>query len=381
MALFKNMSITYQGMALFAKAQAGQEIHFTKMQVGGGQIGTQNPATLISLIDSKLDIPITSITPNPELKSATIIGNITNKDVKEALYICEMGLFAKDPDAGEILYGYASCGQYGDYYAPEAQGPYNWQYQISAAIGNAANVTAELSQLNWDYALMNSTTDFIHLKGGNQKEINKSIDNKFKEVVSSLDDKALKSDLGNVNDTSLDSSLKGKSLTQMAKVLFQNADNAQKGISTVIGSPLSASDTLTSQINKIQGLKNTFASNLTNQGQASNGNESLQNLINKIPSIFTGKKFAKGLFNKPYQINGLDFKPNLIAFYAKNFKPGYISDYALYISSELAYLVNRDSINVYFDSSPFFGKITVLDDGFKVVDARTDSECGWVAIG
>jgi len=182
------MAITNQGMALYAKAQAGQEIHFTKMQVGSGQIETQNPVTLLALLDPKLDVPITSITANPEMKSATIIGNITNKDVTEATYICELGLFAKDPDEGEILYGYVSAGQYGDYYAPEAQGPYSWQYEINAAIGNAANVTAEVSRLNWDHSVINSNKTFLHLTGGNQKEINKSIDDNLESVTKQLAD-------------------------------------------------------------------------------------------------------------------------------------------------------------------------------------------------
>lgn len=202
MALFKNMSITYKGMALYAKAQAGQSIRFTKMQVGSGQIGTQNPATLITLLDKKLDVPITSITANPEHKSATIVGNVTNTNVTEAIYICEIGLWANDPDEGEILYGYANCGTYGDYYAPASQGPYSWQYEIGAAIGNAANVTAELSQLSWDYGLRNSNTSFIHLKGGNQKEINKSIDDSFKILngTGELKEKANKSDFDNFKD-------------------------------------------------------------------------------------------------------------------------------------------------------------------------------------
>ena len=185
MALFKNMYITSKGMELYAKAQAGQEIHFTKMQVGSGQIETQNPVTLLALLDPKLDVPITSIVPNPEFKSATIIGSITNRDVKEALYICELGLFAKDPDEGEILYGYVSAGQYGDYYA---QGPYSWQYEVNAAIGNAANVTAELSELQWDYGVINSNRYFLHLIGGNQREINKSIDETFDKVIKDAED-------------------------------------------------------------------------------------------------------------------------------------------------------------------------------------------------
>lgn len=183
MAIFKNMAITHKGMALFAKAQAGQKITFTKMRVGSGDIGTQNPATLNKLVQGKLDVPITSISPNPELKSATVIGNVTNTGLLEPVYICEIGIYATDPDEGEILYGYSNSGTFGDYYAPESQGPYSWQYQISVAIGNAANVTVELTELNFDYGLTNTNTAFMVIKGGNQKEINKNIDENLNRIA------------------------------------------------------------------------------------------------------------------------------------------------------------------------------------------------------
>ncbi|EGT5649334.1 hypothetical protein [Clostridium botulinum] len=248
MALFKNMAITNQGMALYAKAQAGQEIHFTKMQVGSGLIETQNPVTLLALLDPKLDVPITSITANPEMKSATIIGNITNKDVTEATYICELGLFAKDPEEGEILYGYVSAGQYGDYYAPEAQGPYSWQYEINAAIGNAANVTAEVSRLNWDHSVINSNKTFLHLEGGNQKEINKSIDNLFQ---------SFKSDLADIT-TDEDRLTENKTITGAINELFTFASNGKIKIATAItgkGVQASGSDSFDTLSNKITSIK------------------------------------------------------------------------------------------------------------------------------
>lgn len=176
MALFKNMSITGRGMALYAKAQAGKPIVFTRMQVGSGDIGTRNPASLTELVKEELDVPIASISPNTELKNATIVGNVTNSTVTKAIYICELGLFATDPDEGEILYAYSSAGGQGDYYAPASQGPYSWQYQIAAAVGNAANVTAELTELSYDNGLINSNAYLITLTGGNQKELNRSID-------------------------------------------------------------------------------------------------------------------------------------------------------------------------------------------------------------
>lgn len=186
MAIFKNMYITQKGVSLYVKAQAGQQIKFTKLQVGSGQIEDRNPMTLTALLEPKLDVPIVSIIANSELKSAAILGKITNKNVKEAMYICELGLFANDPEEGEILYGYVSAGQYGDYYAPESQGPFSWEYQVNASIGNAANVIAEICELDYDYTLLSTNKSLLYLKGGNQKEINKSIDNLFGSVKSDL---------------------------------------------------------------------------------------------------------------------------------------------------------------------------------------------------
>lgn len=186
MALFKNMIITNKGMALYTKAQAGKPIIFSKIKVGSGQIGTQNPATLTTLVHEEMDVSITSITPKTDLKTAVIIGNVTNENVTEAVYICEIGLYATDPDEGEILYGYASCGEYGDYYAPYSQGPYSWQYEINAAVGNAANVTAEISVLTWDYAITNSNS-FSRITGGNQKELNLSIDSHINTLYNNIE--------------------------------------------------------------------------------------------------------------------------------------------------------------------------------------------------
>lgn len=197
MADFNNMLITTKGKVLYAKAQAGKQLKFTKLMAGSGDVGTQNPETLVALVKPKYDFGIQSITPNPELKTATISCMLNNSNIEEAAYICEMGLFAEDPDEGEILYAYTNAGKYGDYMAPASQGPYSWNYQINAAIGNAANVTVELSNLTYDYGVINTNTTFSHLKGGNQKEINKCIDTIIKDILINIPDI---SDIKNWND-------------------------------------------------------------------------------------------------------------------------------------------------------------------------------------
>lgn len=180
MADINNMVLTEKGEVLYAKGQAGATIHFTKMMVGAGDIGSVDPQTLTSLINGKFNIGIQSKSVNTAQKVALISGTFTNENITEAIYICEIGLFAEDPDEGEILYSYASAGAKGDYMSPASNGPYSWNYQVYAAIGNAPNITVTLSNLQYDTSVINSNTTLVIIKGDNQKAINQSIDNKFK---------------------------------------------------------------------------------------------------------------------------------------------------------------------------------------------------------
>lgn len=180
MAVFNNMVITAKGEDLYNKVQAGIPLNFTKMKIGSGQLAeSDNPETFTVLKDYKFDVSISSITQNTQLQVAIISGTINNTTITEGQYICELGLFAEDPDEGEILYGYTNAGTLGDYIAPNNKGAFAWNYQVNAAVGNAAEVTATVSSTTFDYAVASSSTTFAIISGTNQKEINQSIDTTF----------------------------------------------------------------------------------------------------------------------------------------------------------------------------------------------------------
>lgn len=126
-----------------------------------------------------------------------------------------------------------------------------------------------------------------------------------------------KADIGNINDVTLPLELKGKSLTEQTKQLFQFASDGKSGIATVVGSPLLATDTFQQQKDKLQELKNILATNLSNKKVISTGAESLNNLINKVATIKTGLKYVQGRYlansqsSNPILIDGFDFKPVL----------------------------------------------------------------------
>jgi len=102
MANWRGAILTTKGRALAAKVEAGQcKLALTKFKVGDGQ-----PASLEGLTDlvsPKQIITLSSCTPN-DTGVCDVEGILTNNDVSAGYYIRELGLFATDPDAGEILY-------------------------------------------------------------------------------------------------------------------------------------------------------------------------------------------------------------------------------------------------------------------------------------
>jgi len=143
MANFGVMKITNLGMDLYTKIQTGSLIQFTKIQSGDGVLpGGTNIEELTALISPKFDVSIESFQVDTENHNVRIKGTKTNDGLLEGNFSREIGLFAIDPDIGEILYAYANAGEYPDYIPPISTGPYSKTFVINAAIGNATNVTA-----------------------------------------------------------------------------------------------------------------------------------------------------------------------------------------------------------------------------------------------
>lgn len=361
MAIFNNMVLTDKGQILYAKAQAGKELKFTKMMVGSGKITTQDPSSLTALLEAKYDVGIQSITPNTAQKNAAISGYINNANMTEAVYICEIGLFAQDPDDGEILYAYGTAGQngeFGDYMAPASSGPYAWNYVINAAVGNAANVTVVLSNLFYDYLIMNSNTTFIYLSGANQKDINTSIDLQLKKLHDSIDNIVLASDttdglmhkedftkLKNIDKTisgTLNTIEKNNIVTainQILQIANSAADSAQSAFQ-------GASDGKTSIANAITGKGGIADSSMTFSQLASAilaiAGYKYSNLSSLSFSISKAMNNAGTITAGTYSID-LGFQPDVALFWTQHDGAATISGYFMYVvPGETTHATNSD---------------------------------------
>ena len=98
--------ITTKGRALIAKMMATETaIAFTRAAVGTGSVPAgDDPAGLAGLNQYRMDGKITAVSSGNE--AAYITFQIASRDVEAGFVVTEAGLFASDPDEGEILYAY-----------------------------------------------------------------------------------------------------------------------------------------------------------------------------------------------------------------------------------------------------------------------------------
>lgn len=114
MAAFPKMTLTNAGQALQTKVLAGTTLTFTRIALGDGQLNGQPIAPLTALISQKATVEVDSVRV-VNTTTARAAGFFSNKDISTGFWWRETGLFAQDPDNGEILYGYTNAGDAGDY--------------------------------------------------------------------------------------------------------------------------------------------------------------------------------------------------------------------------------------------------------------------------
>lgn len=106
MADWSGAIMTKQGRALEAKVTAGIcKLKLTKLKVGDGE--PHEIESMTDLAAPKLDIGISSISPT-DAGICDIEGVITNAELEKGFYMRELGIYATDPEEGEILYAVAT---------------------------------------------------------------------------------------------------------------------------------------------------------------------------------------------------------------------------------------------------------------------------------
>ncbi|WJH28459.1 tail fiber protein [Paenibacillus sp. CC-CFT742] len=139
-------ALTNKGRQLQAKAQTGVQLLYTRMAVGSGTLSGQSLAAMTALITPVKNLEITRLYRPTGATRAIMGATLSNADVTTGFYLREIGIYANDPDEGEILYMYANAGTTADYIAPSGDGIIKKLLNMNVIVGSATNVTANIDE-------------------------------------------------------------------------------------------------------------------------------------------------------------------------------------------------------------------------------------------
>ena len=149
MAEYNKLTITNKGQALMSKLIAGRTgVEFTKISTSTNVYTTAQILALTSLANIKQTTRISRITRTNNV-AVQIEAAIENSNLTVGYKINSIGLYALDPDEGEILYAVASVdsSDKGAYMPPynnlTVSGAY---FKLVTTVSNAANVSLEVDQ-------------------------------------------------------------------------------------------------------------------------------------------------------------------------------------------------------------------------------------------
>ncbi len=135
----EKITVTQKGHALLAKTPAGAGAPVTRWQFGTGVPPAQTAdGDMTALVEPLKYLPVSSVANTGN--QATIMGQFVNTDM-EAFTWEEIGLFATDPDEGEILFAYGSARGAGDLIEDGHVKLREFTFGVQISFSGAANVT------------------------------------------------------------------------------------------------------------------------------------------------------------------------------------------------------------------------------------------------
>ncbi|EGW39153.1 phage tail protein [Desulfosporosinus sp. OT] len=171
MSTFGGLIFTNAGRSLQAKAQAGAHLNFTRIAIGDGDLAGTAIADLTALKHQVKSCSISKLKPMTNGK-AVVGTSFSNQEIATAFYWKELGVFAQDPDLGEILYCYGNSGANAEY-IPAGGGADIIEKSVDVVIivGNALNVTAIIDN-SLVYASLQELNDLSARVDSSAQELN-----------------------------------------------------------------------------------------------------------------------------------------------------------------------------------------------------------------
>lgn len=147
MSNWSTHQFTRKGEQLRTKVEAGKcKLTLTKIKIGNGDVTIGEVKDMNDLKNPQLVLGISSCDVSAEDdRICEVVGIASSSNVESAFSVTEMGLYANDPDVGEILYLVGIDTAPDDMPNKNAQSPATLTYQFELVTSNMANVVAMIS--------------------------------------------------------------------------------------------------------------------------------------------------------------------------------------------------------------------------------------------
>ena len=141
---WSGLVLTKQGRQLQAKVEAGTQLAITKLKLGSGVLPeSKQLEELTDLVEPKQNVGIATIEAQDN-GMCKVSATISNAGLSAGYYVRELGVFATDPDKGEILYLVATDSA-PDYLPAEGGATVvSQEFAVYVSAGNTDNVVAEI---------------------------------------------------------------------------------------------------------------------------------------------------------------------------------------------------------------------------------------------
>lgn len=165
--------VTKNGLAMIAESVATRKnLIFTRVVVGDGDATGRNFNDMTSVISPKMELPVTSGV-NEGNGQYLITATLSNNTLNVGFFPREVGLYAKVDGKTEMLYSYTNGGNNVGY-VPDKTTPIDSEiYKIRTVIGNAKNITVNMSDST--FVTKGELDKYVSItSGGYFKDVNKT---------------------------------------------------------------------------------------------------------------------------------------------------------------------------------------------------------------
>lgn len=165
--------VTKNGLAMIAESVATRKnLIFTRVVVGDGDATGRNFNDMASVISPKMELPVTSGV-NEGNGQYLITATLSNNTLNVGFFPREVGLYAKVDGKTEMLYSYTNGGNNVGY-VPDKTTPIDSEiYKIRTVIGNAKNITINMSDST--FVTKGELDRYVSItSGGYFKDVNKT---------------------------------------------------------------------------------------------------------------------------------------------------------------------------------------------------------------